>query len=255
MFQNINLEGKVALVTGSAQGIGYSIAKGLAEAGADIAIADIKEEGAQKSAKEISSKCSIKAIGVGFDVSRSEEIEKMKDDIIDAFGRIDILVNNAGVVVRKKGMETSQEEWDWIMNINLRGPFLCSKAIYPFFIKQGGGNIINTLSAQVNVVEPERVAYIASKTGLLGFTRALAVELASNNIRVNAIAPGWTKTEINEKALSGDTKQLKYIQGKMPMGRMADPEEIANAAVFLASDASSYITGQAIYLDGGWTIW
>jgi NAD(P)-dependent dehydrogenase (short-subunit alcohol dehydrogenase family) len=252
MLRNLSLKDKVALVTGAAQGIGYSIACGLAEAGADIAIADVKSEIAQRSADEISQNHSVKAISIKVD---STQIEFMKDEVFKTFGKINILVNNAGVVIRKKGLDTSPKEWDWLMNINLRGPFLCSKAICPIFLKQGGGNIINVLSAQVNVVEPERVAYITSKTGLLGFTRALAVELARDNIRVNAIAPGWTKTEMNIQALEGDQERLNYIQGKMPMARMAETEEIANLAVFLASDASAYITGQAIFVDGGWTLW
>lgn len=249
-----NLEGKVALVTGAARGIGYSIACGLAGAGANVAIADLNLEGASQSAATISEKFR-PAIGIGVNVAEIRQVEEMMESATKAFGRIDILVNNAGIVVRKSAVETTEEEWDQIIDINLKGSFLCSKCVYPYFKEQGGGRIVNIVSAQVGVVEPNRAAYIASKTGLLGLTRAMAVELAPDNIRVNAVGPGWTKTEINRKALDGDEDLLRYIHSKMPLARMAEPEEIAGLVVFLASDLADYITGQVIYIDGGWTVW
>lgn len=254
MSQKGNLDGKVALVTGSARGIGYSIACGLAEAGANVAVADLNREGARQSAEIISQNYQ-PAIGVGVNTADSQQVQNMMEEVAGTFGKIDILVNNAGIVVRKPAVETTEVEWDEILDINLKGPFLCSKAVYPHFCAQGGGKIVNIVSAQVGVVEPNRAAYIASKTGLLGLTRAMAVELAKDNIRVNAVGPGWTKTEINRQALDGDDNLLQYIHSKMPLARMADPHEIAGLVVYLVSDQADYITGQVIYIDGGWTVW
>jgi len=249
-----SLEGKVALVTGAARGIGFSIACGLAGAGANVAIADLNQEKAWQSAAAITEKYQT-AIGIGADVAEAHQVDEMVQKALQAFGKIDILVNNAGIVVRKTAMDTTEAEWDQVVNINLKGPFLCSRAVHPCFKLQGGGKIINIVSAQVGVVEPERAAYIASKTGLLGLTRALAVELAQDNIRVNAVGPGWTKTDINRQALDGDENLLRYIHSKMPLARMAEPEEIASLVVYLVSDQADYITGQVIFIDGGWTVW
>jgi NAD(P)-dependent dehydrogenase (short-subunit alcohol dehydrogenase family) len=249
----LTLKGKVAIVTGGRQGIGLAIANALADAGADILIGDIEREDALKAAKNLTKK-DVKATGCKVDVADKKSVEEMVETAISEFGHIDILVNNAGVVIRKNGIDTEEEEWDWLMGINLKGPFLCSRAVAPHFIAQNSGRIINLVSAQVGVVQPERAAYNASKTGLAGLTRALAVELAPFGIRVNAIGPGWTLTEINKAALS-EPELLKEIQSKMPLARMADAKEVGALAAFLASPEADYITGQVIFIDGGWTVW
>jgi NAD(P)-dependent dehydrogenase (short-subunit alcohol dehydrogenase family) len=249
----MTLKGKVAIVTGGRQGIGLAIAKSLADAGANLLIGDIEEEGALKAAEDLSQK-GVKAIGFKVDVSDRKNVEEMVEATVSEFGQIDILVNNAGVVIRKNGIDTSEDEWDWLMGINLKGPYLCIKAAAPHLIAQNSGRIINIVTAQVGVVQPERAAYNASKTGLAGLTRALAVELAPFGIRVNAIGPGWTLTEINKAALS-EPELLKEIQSKMPLARMADAKEVGALAAFLASPEADYITGQVIFIDGGWTIW
>jgi NAD(P)-dependent dehydrogenase (short-subunit alcohol dehydrogenase family) len=249
----MTLKGKVAIVTGGRQGIGLAIANALADAGADVLIGDIEGEDAIKAAKDLTKK-GVKSIGCKVDVADKKSVEEMVETVISEFGHIDILVNNAGVVIRKNGIDTLEEEWDWLMGINLKGPFLCSKAVVPHFIAQNSGRIINLVTAQVGVVQPERAVYNASKTGLAGLTRALAVELAPFGIRVNAIGPGWTLTEINKAALS-EPELLKEIQSKMPLARMADAKEVGALAAFLASPEADYITGQVIFIDGGWTVW
>jgi len=252
--KSFSLKNRVAIVTGGAQGIGFAIAEQLAEMGANLVIADINLEGAKRAAAELSQKYN-EAIGVEVDVSKAEQTEKMAKLALEKFGKIDILVNNAGVVIRKGALETTDDEWDWIFSINIMGAVHSCQAVVQHFKENKYGRIINICTAQVGVVEPLRGAYITMKTGLMGLTNSLAVELAQFNITVNAVGPGWTKTEINQKALDGDQKTIDYITSKMPMARLAETEEVASLVGYLSTDLASYLTGQMIYVDGGWTSW
>lgn len=247
----MRLKGKVAIVTGSGQGIGKAIALALAKEGATIVLSDITDR-IHDVAKEVEALDS-QAIAVKADISNTEQVEKMAKLALETFGRIDILVNNSGIYPFKSLADMSEQEWDRVLNVNLKGTFNCTKAVLPTMIKQKYGKIVNIASiAGTTVGYVGLTHYCASKAGIMGFTKAAALELAQFGINVNAIAPGPVETPGMEAALNGGT--LEPIIQTIPIKRIGRPIDIANLVVFLASDESSNITGQCIVSDGGYTI-
>ncbi len=246
----MNLEDKVAIVTGAAQGIGRGIALKLAERGAKVVVSDIAED-VNEVVKEIE-KSGQQAISVLADVSDPEQVEKMVQSALDKWDQLDILVNNAGIYPYKSLMMMEESDWDKVIDINLKGVFNSTKAALPA-LKKDGGSIINIASIAGAVVGYRELAhYSASKAGILGFTRAAALELAPKKIRVNAIAPGAIQTPTVDKTLTKELREKTIAS--IPWQRMGTTEDIANAVAFLASDESEYITGQLLIIDGGLTV-
>jgi len=249
----MDLKGKVAIITGARRGMGRSHALTLARSGAKVVVADISLEDCQKVVKEIE-KNKGEALAVKCDVAKKEEVEEMVKKAVEKFGKVDILVNNAGICQFKPFLDLTEEEWDRTLNINLKGYFLCAQAAAKEMVKQKSGVIINIASVamgQVGVGIPNIVHYCASKGGVVGMTEALAVELAPYNIRVNAISPGMIETPMIDP-IKKDPKVAEAMLDRVPMKRVGKPEEVSNLVLFLASDASSYMTGSTVVIDGGW---
>lgn len=244
----VSLKGKSALVTGAGRGIGACIAMRLAEAGADIGVSDIDMPTAEATAKEIAEKYGVKAVALQANVSSEDEVKAMIASFTEAFGGIDILVNNAGITKDGLIMRMKESDWDAVLNVNLKSAFLCSKAVTRTMLKQGSGRIINIASISGVIGLPGQANYSASKAGMIGLTKALAKELASKSVTVNAIAPGFIRTAMTDK-LSEEV--VKGYEDAIPMSRMGEPADIANSVLFLASDLSGYITGQVIGVNGG----
>lgn len=244
----MSLAGKAALVTGASRGIGREIALELARQGANVAV---NFSGSEAKANEVVDE--IKALGqeafaIKCNVSNTEEVSEMVKTVIEQFGRLDILVNNAGITRDNLLMRMKEEEWDDVLNINLKGVFLVTKAVTRQMMKQRVGRIINISSVVGESGNPGQANYVAAKAGVIGLTKTTAKELASRNITVNAIAPGFITTDMTDK-LPEDVKaeMLKQI----PLARLGEPKDIAKAAAFLASDDSAYITGQTLHINGG----
>jgi NAD(P)-dependent dehydrogenase (short-subunit alcohol dehydrogenase family) len=244
------LQDRVAVVTGAAQGNGRAIVEAFAREGARTVIADISEEGAWRAAKEIES-FGQASIGVHTDVTKVADINNLLVQTIKEFGRIDILVNNAGVIGRYDFLEISESEWDRVLDINLKGTFLCGQAFARRMKEQGSGVIINIASVNAESVNPTTVHYCVSKGGVRTLTKAMALALAQAGIRVNAIGPGPVYTNLSKDRLD-DPQALAATVAHIPMGRVAQPGDLTGAAVFLASDDSAYVTGITLYVDGGW---
>jgi NAD(P)-dependent dehydrogenase (short-subunit alcohol dehydrogenase family) len=248
MFQ---LTGKTAIVTGASRGIGEAIAKGFAEAGADAVLVSRNMAALEEVAKEIE-KIGRKALPISADIGNLKEVKGIVERTLKVFPRIDILVNNAGISpVLKKAEEMDLKEWEEIVRVNLTGTFLCCQAIGKVMIKQGGGKIINMISVGAVVAFPRQIGYCATKGGILQLTKVLAVEWARHNIQVNAIGPAYLETELTKKMRESKIISQDLLQ-RTPIGRFGKPEEIVGAALYLASGASSYITGQTVFVDGGW---
>ena len=245
-----DLTGKVAIVTGATKGLGYGMALGLAQAGADIAVVSRTPADCEKVAAKIRT-MGRKAMAAPADVADSQAVQRLVDNVTAEFGQIDILVNNAGTAVTKPAENLTEEDWDRVVDLNLKGVFLLSQAVGRQMIKQKSGKIINISSIFGLVGDKGVLPYLASKGGVLQLTRGLALEWAKYNIQVNALVPGYVMTQINEKELSQE-KIYNYITGKIPMRRLGRVEEMAGAVVFLASQAANYITGTFIAVDGGW---
>lgn len=244
------LDGKVALVTGGGRGLGKVFCLAMADEGADIAVVDILDKEAQQTAQDIKAK-GRSAISLKVDVTSEEETLRMAEETAKQLGRIDILVNNAAIyfgIGRRLFVEISTEEWNKLIAVNLRGPFLCSKAVFPQMKKQNKGKIINLSSETAFTGSHGFIHYVTSKGGIISFTRALAAELGPYNICVNSIAPGFTDTEASRSLTSDITK---YNVAPTPLGRLQQPEDLIGAMIFLASDESDFITGQALVVDGG----
>ena len=252
MENRYSLDGKVALITGSTRGIGYALARALAEAGADIIISSRSQKDCNQVARELRDKTGEKVLPVEADISKLEEITNLKDAAINEYGAIDILVNNAGVALTRKAEDISEEEWDKVLNINLKGAFFCAQTIGKEMIKREKGKIINISSIFGQIAEKMIAPYCAAKGGINQLTKALALEWARYNIQVNAICPGYIKTSLNKKELENE-KFYNHIIAKIPARRLGSPEDIEEAAVFLASSASDYMTGHMLTIDGGWT--
>lgn len=245
------LKDKIAVVTGASQGIGRGIALGLAEAGADIVVNyNRNTEAAKEVAEKIRMQGHRSVVSQG-DVSNSQDVIRIVQEAIEAFGKVDILVNNAGIFVADPIEETKEEDWDRVIAVNLKGVFLCCQTVGRHMIaRKFGGSIINVASISGHIPEIHGGAYTPSKSGVIGLTRLLAIEWSKYNIRVNAISPGPIMTPLQRKAYPSE-KLLEARNSAIPMGRHGKPEEIAKAAVFLASDDAGYITGEEITVDGG----
>lgn len=245
----VDLSGKVAIVTGSSRGIGRAIALSLARDGADVVVnARVNLNRAEEVAREIES-MGRKALVILADVSKKDDVENMVKQTLDEFGKIDILVNNAGIVGSTVPIqELSEEDWNRIISVDLKGTFLCCKAVIPHMISRRSGKIVNLSSIAGKEGNANMTAYCAAKAGIIGFTKALAEEVAKYGIRVNCVCPALIETELVERM---DKKQAEYLKSKIPLGRLGKPEEVAELVKFLVSDASDFITGQAFNITGG----
>ena len=247
------LKGKCALVTGARRGIGRAIAVAIATAGADVAVCDlVTDDGLLEETRQELEKLGSKSVAFAADISRQNDVEKMAKQTLDAFGKIDILANCAGVwIPGQKLVECTEDNWDKVIDTNLKGTWLCCQAVGKMMIGQRSGSIIN-ISSQVGLTPgPGGGAYSISKAGIIMMTRQLAQELAPYRIRANALAPGIVKTDFNS-AFWREPSVEKKSASMVPLGRLAEPEDVAQAAVFLASDDAGYITGEVLAINGGW---
>jgi len=240
------LEGKVAVVTGGGRGIGESISRKLAGEGASIAICDVMLDNAQKVAEELS-KVGAKSLAYAVNVTDAKQVGEVCEKIVADFGRVDILVNNAGITRDGLLLRMSEADWDLVLDVNLKGTFLFTKSLIPGMMKAKGGAIVNIASIVGVMGNPGQANYSASKAGMIGLTKTVAKEYAKRNIRANAIAPGFIQTPMTDKLTAEQKKmQTDYIG----LGRLGQPEDVANTVLYLASDLSSYVTGQVIAVDG-----
>ena len=244
----MRLQGKVALITGGAQGIGRSIANLFAREGANITLCDVNEVGVKAAADEIAVQFKVQTLGVKTDVTQIVDCEALAKAILDKFGKIDVLVNNAGITKDNLVIRMSDEEWDRVLAVNLKGSFNCTKAVARFMLKARSGRMINICSVVGQMGNAGQANYSASKGGLIALSKTCAREFASRNVLVNAIAPGFIKTAMTDKL---NDEQKKALSALSPLERLGTPEDVAGAALFLASDESSYITGQVIAVNGG----
>jgi 2-deoxy-D-gluconate 3-dehydrogenase len=251
VIEKFDLKGKSGIVTGGGSGIGKGIATGLVQAGAEIVITGRRKERLEETAQEIR-QFGGPVIPVQADISKMGDLRGLVSRTVKEFGKIDFLFNNAGTIRRNPSENYSEEDWDEVMSINLKGSFFLAQAVAREMIsRKRKGKIIN-ISSVIAVGGGKRVpAYAASKGGLMQLTKSMANDWARYNILVNAIGPGWVDTELT-KPLRQDEERFAEITSRIPLGRWAEPEDLAGAAVFLASDASDYITGQTIFVDGGW---
>lgn len=242
------MKNKNAIITGGARGIGEAIARKLASNGANIIIWDVSAESAQETANKIAKEFNVKATGAAVDVTKTEAVENAAESVQKDFGSIDILVNNAGVTRDNLMMRMKDDDWDFVLNINLKGVFICTRTVAKIMAKQRGGAIVNIASVVGIMGNPGQANYSASKGGVIALTKTTAKEFAGRNVRCNAVAPGFIQTAMTDK-LSEKTKEqmLMFI----PLGVMGKPEDVAKAVNFLASDEANYITGEVIKVDGG----
>ncbi|PIQ91029.1 MAG: 3-oxoacyl-ACP reductase [Candidatus Omnitrophica bacterium CG11_big_fil_rev_8_21_14_0_20_41_12] len=243
----MRLKNKVALITGGARGIGRAIGIVFAKEGADIVVADVNQETAQQTASEIEA-LGVKALALEMDVTNFEKVEEGINKILDKMGKVDILVNNAGITKDNLLLRMSPADWDAVINVNLKGTFNCIKAVSRPMIKQRSGKIISIASIIGLMGNPGQANYAASKAGIIALTKTVAKELASRNINANAVAPGFIQTAMTDK-LPEEIK--KKMLEAIPLAKLGTPEDVANVCLFLASEESSYITGQTITIDGG----
>jgi len=241
------LKGSIALVTGGARGIGRATVLELASRSADVVVSDINLEGAEKTAKEAEA-FGVKAMAVAGDVSNSEDVAEMVAKATEKFGKIDILVNNAGITKDNLLMRLTEQDWDLVLKVNLKGAYLCTKAVLRAMMKNRKGKIINVASVVGVMGNAGQSNYAASKAGLIGFTKSVAKEVGSRNIQANCIAPGYIETEMTDH-LAEDVKEA--FLNSIPLKRGGKPEDVAKVVAFLASSDSDYITGQVINIDGG----
>ncbi|SHF36641.1 Enoyl-(Acyl carrier protein) reductase [Thermoanaerobacter uzonensis DSM 18761] len=250
----MDFNGKVVIVTGGGQGIGRCIAQTFAEKGAKVVIADIDDEAGIENEEYIKSK-GRDSLFVHTDVSLEKDVKNMVDKTIKTYGKIDILINNAGIGAGGTIYTRSMEEWDRVINVNLRGTYMCSKYVAIYMRKNGGGVIINIASTRAFMSEPHTEPYSASKGGIIALTHSLAISLSYDKIRVNSISPGWIEVSEWKKSREAKKPQLReedHLQH--PAGRVGKPEDIANACLFLCSKEASFITGANLIVDGGMTV-
>ncbi len=253
--RTLSLANKVAIVTGGRRGIGKAIALTFAEAGADVAICDSMDDGGELEAVEGGIKgFGRQALAMMVDVTRRADVQNLVKAVKEKFGGIDILVNCAGILMSKRSpvLETSDEDWDNVMGTNLKGCFICCQEVGKVMVERRSGSIISLASVAGIRPLPNIVAYNVSKAGVITLTRSLALELAGDNIRVNAIAPWMIKTKMTERARSNPTR-WQYVLNETPMGHIGETSDVASVALFLASDITPWITGHTIVLDGGYT--
>jgi NAD(P)-dependent dehydrogenase (short-subunit alcohol dehydrogenase family) len=246
-----DLSGKVAMVTGSTRGLGEVAAKALAKAGADIAICGRNKDDLKRVSTEIQ-KLGRNAVSVYLDVTSTDSVQHGVDRIFQHFEKIDILVNNAGINHRVPVLEFPEDAWDSVINTNLKGYFLVAKAVVPQMIERGYGKVINMSSILGTVALPNQLAYASAKGGVDQMTKVMAIEWAKQGVRVNAIGPTYFETELVAQ-IRNDPERFNFINDRTPMGRWGYPDELEGILIFLAAPASDFITGQTIYIDGGWT--
>jgi len=252
--QLLDLSGRVAIITGGSVGLGRQMAEGLAEMGASVVLCARKKERCEQAAQELQ-QLGVKSLALGCDVKNPADVQKMADDAVAQFGRIDILINNAGTSWGAPVEQMKLEDWNKVIETNLTGTFLCSQAVGKVMLKQKRGKIINIASVSgLGGAPPElpAIGYHASKGGVIAFTKDLACKWAMHNIQVNAIAPGWFPTHMSNRVLE---RYKDFFLERIPLRRFGNDHDLKGAAVFLASDASDYVTGHVLVVDGGQTAW
>jgi 3-oxoacyl-[acyl-carrier protein] reductase len=243
----MELKGKVAFITGAAQGIGKAIAQLLSEAGADVVVVDMDLPKAQETAQEISDR-GFKALPIKVNVASFDEVRQAVDSVMTQWGKLDILVNNAGITRDALLLRMKEEDWNLVMDVNLKGTFYCTKAVLPLMAKRREGKIVNIASIVGVIGNAGQANYAASKAAVIGFTKTVAREYASRGINVNAVAPGFIETAMTQ-SLSPEVRENLYKQ--IPLGKLGTPRDVAHAVRFLVSEAASYVTGQVIHVNGG----
>ena len=251
--QLFDLTGRVAIMTGAGRGLGRTMALALAAAGADLALASRTTPELESLVEEIEA-LGRRAIAVPTDITSPEACEALVAAAVERLGRLDILVNNAGTNVRKSALEITPDEYDFVIQTNLKGYFNGARAAGRLFVEQGSGKVINISSILGSVALPNQAAYASSKGAIDQLTKVLAIEWASANVQVNGLAPTYFETDLT-RPLYDDPERKAFIEERTPMGRWGQPHELAGAVIFLASDASDFVTGQTILVDGGWTAW
>ncbi len=249
---NFSLKGRIALVTGASRGIGLSAAKAFAEAGADVIVCSRDQITLESVAGQIRA-LGREALPISVNVADRQEVQSAVKTALSTFGKIDILVNNAGTIRRKPALEWTDEDWDEVLNVNLKGTLMfCQEVGRQMIAREQGGKIINVASLSSVIGAPNIIGYPSSMGGVASLTRSLAVEWAKHRINVNAIGPGYIRTAFN-LVVQQDKARSDWIASRIPLGRWGEPDDLKGTFVFLASSASDYITGQIIYVDGGWT--
>ncbi len=253
ILDRFSLQGRTALVTGAGRGIGYALAQALAEAGADVACVDLNGDSVRRAAHEFAT-MGVRTLGLQADVSHKDEVTATVAAVVERWGRLDIGVNNAGIARGGKAEELSEEAWDAVLDVNLKAVFLCCQAEAQVMLPQGYGKIINTASMSATIVNrPQCQAnYNAAKAGVVQLTRSCAAEWASRGVRVNCISPGHTVTPMTQNM--GEDVRAIWLSNT-PMGRLGDPSDLQGAVVYLAAEASDYVTGHDLIIDGGYVLW
>ena len=254
IYEMFDLEGKNAIITGASRGIGYGIAECFAKSGVNLILVNRNPQDGANAKKKLN-RHGTKVLSIPVDVSQKDRVEDAVNKTIDEFGRIDILINNAAIINRGPLMGLKESEWDQVIDINLKGYFLCGQAVAKQMVKQGGGRIINIASIRSLLVADERGAYCSTKGGIVQLTKAMALEWARHKILVNAIAPGYFSTEIVTKYFGKMPEMEQKVVEGIALGRIGHPSDLHGVAIFLASNASNFLTGEVICVDGGWSIW